>query len=329
MLCFGQVPQLASEALTPDVLAEVDAARELLLLHADPSVADVTALQALRPLPLRPLSLQLVDAAVRRRHGTDLTELSAAMVGVTLRAEPPGAGSLLVAGGADTLVTALRRTLGAQVRTDTVVTAVSQTAAGVTVRHSRGQDVADHVVLAVPAAVAATMDLGLPEVTATLAAITGSRETRVLMVYEAPSWRAAGLSGTMRSDEAIGATYDPTPPEREEGVGLLVADAVGAAAGRLRSLVGEAGGVKRAIDRCLPVEPLSPGRAAVTVSWDDEPWALGGRPVVPAGSWHTAAVLRQPHGRIHLAGDHTAEMAPGSMEGAVESGRRAASQITG
>jgi monoamine oxidase len=37
-------------------------------------------------------------------------------------------------------------------------------------------------------------------------------------------------------------------------------------------------------------------------------------------------VLREPHGRVHLAGEHAATVC-GYVEGAVESGRRVAGEI--
>jgi monoamine oxidase len=37
--------------------------------------------------------------------------------------------------------------------------------------------------------------------------------------------------------------------------------------------------------------------------------------------------LRRPAGRIHLAGEHTDDLFPGYMEGAIRSGERAAAMI--
>jgi len=66
---------------------------------------------------------------------------------------------------------------------------------------------------------------------------------------------------------------------------------------------------------------LGPGSA---FSWTRHPHALGTFASRRPG--HLAALqmlLKRPHGRIHFAGEHTADLASG-IEGALESGERAA-----
>jgi monoamine oxidase len=64
------------------------------------------------------------------------------------------------------------------------------------------------------------------------------------------------------------------------------------------------------------------------VSWPVEPHSGGAwmapRPGQVVPYWNA---LREPAGRIHLAGEHTDDLYPGYMEGAVRSGRRAARTI--
>jgi len=66
----------------------------------------------------------------------------------------------------------------------------------------------------------------------------------------------------------------------------------------------------------------------VSVAWAGEPFSRGAW-VAPAPGQVLA--LREgtgrPLGRIHLAGQHTAEQFSGYMEGAVRSGQRAAREI--
>jgi monoamine oxidase len=67
--------------------------------------------------------------------------------------------------------------------------------------------------------------------------------------------------------------------------------------------------------------------ATATVDWDGEPWARGAYAWFRPGQLGAALqVLREPEGRIHLAGEHVAAAA-GWMEGALESGRRAARAV--
>ena len=62
-------------------------------------------------------------------------------------------------------------------------------------------------------------------------------------------------------------------------------------------------------------------------SWQDDPWARGAFASFRPGqmtSWLPEIV--RPEGRIHFAGEHTSVF-PASMEGAIESGARAAREI--
>jgi monoamine oxidase len=64
------------------------------------------------------------------------------------------------------------------------------------------------------------------------------------------------------------------------------------------------------------------------VSWEDDPLARGGYAVFSPGfdpalrHW-----LRRPFGRVMFAGEHTSVASQGFMNGAVESGYRAAAEI--
>jgi monoamine oxidase len=60
--------------------------------------------------------------------------------------------------------------------------------------------------------------------------------------------------------------------------------------------------------------------------WDEDPWARGAWTDYLPGQWWMFAVARRPEGRVHFAGEHTSAWA-GWMEGALDSGRRAAQEI--
>ncbi|MGI9017208.1 MAG: flavin monoamine oxidase family protein [Euzebya sp.] len=333
VLCLENVPRLHDEVVTAGVDAELHRVVDTLALYADPGVIDVTVTQALRPLDPPRIVVQLLADLIRRHHGHDLAELSAAFVGAAMADVLIDQQPRRLRGGADTLTLALARSLSQPVRTSHTVTALRQDSRSVSVTHTRGGERADHVVLAVPAAVAATMDVQLPYVTELLSRVLVSSETQVLMVYDRPDWLDARLSGTMSSDGPVGYTYDATPadtavPHTSATQGLLVARSVGGAAAALRDLVAQVGAVKAAIDACMPADGFTAGRPAVTIDWSADPFALGGRPAFDVVAWASRSLLQQPHGRIHLAGDHTGSRV-GTMDAAVESGRRAAAEITG
>ncbi len=68
--------------------------------------------------------------------------------------------------------------------------------------------------------------------------------------------------------------------------------------------------------------------AATIVTWEKDPWARGGYAYFDPSfdpAWRDW--LARPHGRVVFAGEHTSVRWQGYMNGAVESGQRAASEI--
>lgn len=61
--------------------------------------------------------------------------------------------------------------------------------------------------------------------------------------------------------------------------------------------------------------------------WEDE--IVGGAPVclLPPGLLSQISDLRKPEGRIHWAGTEMATVSTGFMDGAIESGKRAAEEV--
>jgi monoamine oxidase len=69
--------------------------------------------------------------------------------------------------------------------------------------------------------------------------------------------------------------------------------------------------------------------AAQSVVWDHDPWARGGYAYFdPSFDPLWRAWLSRPAGRIVFAGEHTSIKSQGFMNGAVESGLRAAAEIS-
>jgi monoamine oxidase len=67
----------------------------------------------------------------------------------------------------------------------------------------------------------------------------------------------------------------------------------------------------------------------VTVDWCAEPWSRGCPVAVasPRALTTTGTTLREPVGRVHFAGTETATEWTGYLEGALESGERAAREV--
>ena len=81
------------------------------------------------------------------------------------------------------------------------------------------------------------------------------------------------------------------------------------------------------------VERIFPGIRAdfelgVSKSWDEDPWARGAFAYLRPGQMRSLLPhLARPEGRVHFAGEHTSPWS-GWMQGALDSGLRAAREIT-
>ncbi len=77
------------------------------------------------------------------------------------------------------------------------------------------------------------------------------------------------------------------------------------------------------------MEKVHPGlrehlESATSLSWAEQPWARGAYAIFEPGQITSlTAVIRQPEGRVHFAGEHASSW-PGWMQGALEAGLRAA-----
>ena len=148
-------------------------------------------------------------------------------------------------------------------------------------------------------------------------------------VYEQPFWRADGLSGQVTSDHgAVRVVHDNSP---EDGrLGVLLAFVEGDEGRRLGSAGPDV--LRREVLAGLE-EFFGPeaGRpvAFTHLSWADEEFSRGFYAgVFPPGVWTShGASLRAPVGPLHWAGTETATAWNGYIDGAIQSGERAAREV--
>ena len=148
-------------------------------------------------------------------------------------------------------------------------------------------------------------------------------------VYPAPFWRNDGLSGiSFSTTGAVGFTTDNSPADGRRGVilGLIEgreARRLGAAPAAARQAAAIA-----SLVRVFGPEAASPERF-IEMDWSAEPWTRGcfSGHMAP-GAWTSfGPALREPCGAIHWAGTETATWMAGYIDGAIESGERAAAEI--
>lgn len=147
--------------------------------------------------------------------------------------------------------------------------------------------------------------------------------------YSTPFWRSAGLNAQAVSTKGrVFATFDNTHPDGK--MGALLGFAVGPRAEELRRLSAEERRrvVLDQLRRLFGPEAATPVDF-VEHSWAEEPWARGGYlGYLGPGVWTTLGpALRRPEGRLHWAGTETAREWNGYIEGAIESGERAAGEV--
>jgi monoamine oxidase len=148
-------------------------------------------------------------------------------------------------------------------------------------------------------------------------------------VYPMPFWRDMGLSGGVSSDEgAVKVCADNSPPSGEPGV--LLAFVEGEAARRLAPMSSDdrQAAVVADLVRYFGPHAANP-QAYYEAIWADEPFSRGvfGGYLGP-GVWSAlGAVLRPPVGLVHWAGAESSAAWLGKMEGALESGQRAAAEV--
>ena len=237
-------------------------------------------------------------------------------------------------GGNDRLATRAARRLRGAVLLKTVARRIQQREDGVTVTvESLGQPHteihADYAVCALPASTArgVIFDPALPD--SQHDAISHLRygcATKLLLQFERRFWRRPGRPLAFGTDAPTGAVWDGNEDQRGPQ-GILTLLAGGAASAALQDILrteGERGVVERLHWLGRPARLL----ASQAIVWDHDPWARGGYAYFDPGFdplWR--AWLSRPAGRIVFAGEHTSIRYQGYMNGAIESGLRAAAEI--
>ncbi len=152
---------------------------------------------------------------------------------------------------------------------------------------------------------------------------------KCMAIYDRPFWRGQGLTGQGASDTGpVKVMFDNSPPSGEPGVLL------GFLEGRHARELGRMDPARRRglVLDCfarLFGEPARRPNDYVEKLWAEEEWTRGCYGCyMPTGGWTGFGdALRAPIGPIHWAGAETATVWSGYMDGAVQSGHRAATEV--
>jgi monoamine oxidase len=235
-------------------------------------------------------------------------------------------------GGNERIPAAMAERLQSPVRFGQRVTGIESLDAGVTVRTSDdGRYTARAVICALPFATLRHVRLqpGLRALQAkAVKSLPYQPVHQVALQASRPFWQADGLEPSMWTDSPIGRVTAIRGGRDDDAVSSLLVSAFGRGALYLDRM-GHAGAARYVIDQIERMRPAAEDTLTVTGqhSWSRDPLA--------GGAWayfHPGTVTRflpamfQPHGRVHFCGEHTSVTARG-MEGALESGERAAREV--
>jgi monoamine oxidase len=243
-----------------------------------------------------------------------------------------GAQENMVEGGAGSIARRVADDLGDAIHLNAAVRTVTQASDHVSVAADGVSVSARHAVVAVPPALALeiTFDPALEADRLALyrQAVAGP-ESKTLVVYDEPFWRAAGFSGQSAEPNSTSeVTLDATPASGSPGV--VASFTFGRVAERVdalddserRRLVLDALTSRFGRRAAAPVE-------VIETPWWREQWTRGcSMAHFPPGTLtRYGSLLREPFGRLHWAGTETSTTSHGSIDGAVRSGERAAAEI--
>jgi monoamine oxidase len=238
-----------------------------------------------------------------------------------------------VIGGNDLIPHALADRLS-DLRLNSVVTSIHALNDGVIVAHKTGNSYrtifSSFAILAVPLTTARLIKFkpALPDAHQRMIdEVSYGSVTKVMIQYRRRFWNDKGWNGRLVTDAPIGYTWHATSHIDSED-GILTVYTGGRPAIKLAALSDEAR-IHLAVAEVEKVFPGSSGLVehAATVAWPNEPFTRGSYMALAPGEvtahWRT---LFQPAGRLFFAGEHATSY-QGYMEGAVESGQRAAANI--
>ncbi|MCU1428186.1 MAG: hypothetical protein JWL83_2186 [Actinomycetia bacterium] len=200
---------------------------------------------------------------------------------------------------------------------------------------------ADHVVLALPFSTLRRVDLrhaGLSPLKLHAIRSQGMGDNAKIHVeLERKTWPALGYAGATYTDwDKFCTAWDGSVPLGAGGAPAILVAFPGGRAGA-HKLTGAAHGPAPTPDVTWfleQVEHVFPGTIAAHTGvayedhWAVDPWHLGSYSYYRVGQFHTiSGSEHRQEGNLHFAGEHTSVSQQGFLEGAVESGERAAREI--
>ena len=233
-------------------------------------------------------------------------------------------------GGAHQIAQRMAGALGESVVLSVPVRTIAQDERSVTVTTDKGVFEAGYAIVAVPPGICSRIDFGdalSPQRQALSQRLPQTGIIKIHIAYEEPFWRGKGYTGQIVSSELpLGIVMEDV---QEVGPPMLIGFAEGAQAQKLSAMGGNERRAK--VMDCLVGLFGREANDAIGYAekdWLADEWARGYvGSMGPGVLTQYGEALRAPCGRVHWASTETALLWCGSMEGALESGERAASEV--
>lgn len=242
-----------------------------------------------------------------------------------------------VRGGNEQITDRMADVLGGDIELGTRLVALAQRPDGtwtVTTRTGSvtSSRVADHVVLALPFSLLRSVDLSkaaFPALkTTAIKQLPMGTNSKLQLQFTDRHWRSLGGNGDTFSDRGYQSSWEVT--RAQPGAKGILVDYTGGTIGASFTGSPEA----HALRFLGQIEPVFPGISrkwngkVVLDFWKAHPWTLGSYSYWKVGQYTAfSGVEGEPVGTCHFAGEHTSQDFQGYLNGAVETGYRAAGEI--
>lgn len=266
-------------------------------------------------------------------NARDVSALLLACISAFTRAQKDARPVMLQAAGGNQRITeAMAAALREPVRFGQTVKAIDAEGSQVQVRTAGGsRHTARAVICALPFATLREIELRPGLVGEQARAV---RTLPYQMIYQTallasrPFWEADGLEPSMWTDSHIGRVAAIHHGTQHDDVSSLVVSSFGPGSAYLDRL-GKESAARYVVAQIEKMRPAAKGTLTVVgqQSWARDPFSGGAWAYFNPGTvTRFLPAMFQPHGRVHFCGEHTSVVARG-MEGAVESGSRAAADV--
>ncbi|MEP6761065.1 MAG: NAD(P)/FAD-dependent oxidoreductase, partial [Sporichthyaceae bacterium] len=193
--------------------------------------------------------------------------------------------------------------------------------------------IADHVVIAIPFSMLRSVDLtkaGFSKLKMTaIKNLPMGTNSKLALQFTDRHWRTLGNNGDSYADTGYQATWEVT--RAQPGTEGILVDYTG---GNIGADFGSLTKEQYAARFLEQIEPVLPGiskkwnRKVTLDFWKAYPWTLGSYSYWKVGQYTSfSGVEKEAVGTCHFAGEHTSQDFQGYLNGAVETGYRAAGEI--